>query len=272
MNGSTPDEILDTIRADLDFLIPLLMKWPKCYWIWNYRLWLFQQAKLRLDVSVARRLWQEELGLVGKMLIRDHRNFHAWGYRRMVVAQLESRELHGSSMVEAEFEYTTKMIKADLSNFSAWHYRSKLIPRLLNERQADDAARQQFLDEEFDQMTNALYTVGDDQSVWFYYQFLMGTLMEYVGHPTIVPNFTRTDRVVYVNQQLTNLKEMLDGGEDCKWLYIALLDYTRALWEMDERQPQEEEFQDSMAWLNELRKLDPLRQERWDDLERSLRV
>jgi geranylgeranyl transferase type-2 subunit alpha len=50
-------------------------------------------------------------------------------------------------MVESEFEYTTKMIKSNLSNFSAWHNRSKLIPRLLNERNADDIARQKFLDE-----------------------------------------------------------------------------------------------------------------------------
>jgi geranylgeranyl transferase type-2 subunit alpha len=81
------------------------------------------------------------------MLGKDRRNFHAWGYRRHVVAQLESATLQGSSMVEAEFAYTERMINTDLSNFSAWHSRSKLIPRLLEERGADDAARRAFLDE-----------------------------------------------------------------------------------------------------------------------------
>lgn len=95
---------------------------------------------------VARDLWKRELVLVGRMLTRDSRNFHGWSYRRGVVAQLESAELHGTSMVEEEFEYTTKMVKAHLSNFSAWHYRSKLIQRLLTERGADDVERQQFLD------------------------------------------------------------------------------------------------------------------------------
>jgi geranylgeranyl transferase type-2 subunit alpha len=108
---------------------------------------LLQQATLRLDVKVARRLWQEELALCSMMLVRDSRNFHGWGYRRMVVAQLESPALNGKSMVEEEFAYTTKLVHAHLSNFSAWHNRSRLIPRLLNERKASDEARKEFLDE-----------------------------------------------------------------------------------------------------------------------------
>ena len=129
------------------FTIPLLVEFPKCYWIWNYRTWLLQQAIERLPAPAARRVWEEELGLASKMLTRDRRNFHAWGYRRNVVAQLESPVLQGGSMVEAEFEYTTKMIRVDLSNFSAWHNRSKLIPRLLDERGAGDTARKTFYDE-----------------------------------------------------------------------------------------------------------------------------
>jgi geranylgeranyl transferase type-2 subunit alpha len=126
-----------------------MIKYPKCYWIWNYRLWLLQQANERLEPDVARELWNRELVLVGKMLVRDSRNFHGWGYRRIVVSELESAKLKGKSMVESEFEYTTKVIHGDkgLSNFSAWHRRSKLIPRLLDERNADDATRRRFLDD-----------------------------------------------------------------------------------------------------------------------------
>jgi hypothetical protein len=138
---------LDVLQSELGFTIPLLVEYPKCYWIWKYRLWILQQAIERLDVSVARRVWEEELSLASKMLTRDRRNFHAWGYRRHVVARLESSDLNGESMVEAEFEYTTRMIRVDLSNFSAWHNRSRLILRLLHERGADDLARRSFLDE-----------------------------------------------------------------------------------------------------------------------------
>jgi len=137
----------NVLTSELAFTIPLLMEFPKCYWIWNYRLWILQQAISRLDVKTARRIWEEELGLDSKMLTKDRRNFHAWGYRRHLIEQLESPALDGQSLVESEFEYTSKMIRVDLSNFSAWHNRSKLIPRLLDQRGADDVTRNSFLDE-----------------------------------------------------------------------------------------------------------------------------
>src|SRR5947207_14968018 len=80
------------------------------------------------------------------MLTLDSRNFHGWGYRRTVVRHLESNDLNGKSMVEDEVLYTTKMINTNLSNFSAWHARSVLIPRLLDERNADEQARRNFFD------------------------------------------------------------------------------------------------------------------------------
>lgn len=147
LNPGKNSTILDLIQADLDFIFPLMLGWPKCYWIWNYRLWLLKEANDRLAADVARGLWQRELVLVGKMLTRDSRNFHGWGYRRTVVSQLEDPKLDGSSMVESEFAYTTRMINAELKNFSAWHNRSKLIPRLLDERQATATERRQFLDD-----------------------------------------------------------------------------------------------------------------------------
>lgn len=156
-SGTTPDAVskevetwqkqdAQLIEVELGFTIPLLIQFPKSYWIWNYRGWILLQAIERLPLPVARKIWQEELGLVSKMLSKDRRNYHAWGYRRRVVAQLESPQLDGKSMVESEFEYTTKKIHEDLSNFSAWHSRSQLIPRLLNMRQADDDDRKRFIE------------------------------------------------------------------------------------------------------------------------------
>ena len=140
-------QVLDIIQLDLQFLFPLLIKFPKCYWIWNHRLWLLEQATIRLPVTTARQLWEEELGLVGKMLNRDSRNFHGWGYRRTVISSLESSSLKGKSMARSEFDYTTKMIGANLSNFSAWHNRAKLISRILDEESATKEERRKMLDD-----------------------------------------------------------------------------------------------------------------------------
>lgn len=140
-------EILDIIQLDLQFLFPLLVKYPKCYWIWNHRLWLLEQSTSLLTTSTSRKLWEEELGLVGKMLSRDNRNFHGWGYRRTVVQSLESSALQGESMARGELAYTKKMIGTNLSNFSAWHNRIKLILRILEEEKANDEERQNMLDE-----------------------------------------------------------------------------------------------------------------------------
>ena len=280
--------ILDVIKADLEFIFPLMIQYPKCYWIWKYRLWLLEEGNKRLERDFARELWNRELVLVGKILARDSRNFHGWGYRRTVVSQLESPKLNGKSMVESEFEYTTMMIRASLSNFSAWHRRSKLIPKLLVERHASDDDRRHFLDDgmarstagihnadqclEFDLITQAIYTDAYPyaQSVWFYYQFLMTTLTDFVGHGTITPNFTMEERAEYITRQLVNLRDILDGAEDCKWVYNALLEYTIALCEIGERQPREDEKEDCRSWLAELRKLDPFRVGRWDDLNTFL--
>ena len=91
-------QTLDLLHLDLQFLVPLLLKFPKCYWIWNHRLWLLEQASVLLPRDKSLALWTEELGLVGKMLSRDSRNFHGWGYRRTVVKNIE--RLKSISIVE----------------------------------------------------------------------------------------------------------------------------------------------------------------------------
>lgn len=157
--ADSQDDVGRLIQGDMEFLFPLLRQFPKCYWIWNHRLWVLEQATQRLALPRARKLWQQELALVGKMLSLDSRNFHGWGYRRVVVAEIESLSRKSSdeaapgagkketSMAQAELDYTTKMIGTNLSNFSAWHNRSQLILRLLNERSANDEDRKKMLDD-----------------------------------------------------------------------------------------------------------------------------
>ena len=153
--GQPTDHTQQLIQQDLGFLVPLLQKNPKCYWIWNHRLWLLQQATERLSSAVSRKFWETELGLVGKMLNKDGRNFHGWGYRRAGIDALENipdgpSESTGKealkSMTQDELDYTMKMIGTNLSNFSAWHNRSRLILKVLDESAADDEKRKKTLD------------------------------------------------------------------------------------------------------------------------------
>ncbi|KAJ6441706.1 geranylgeranyl transferase type-2 subunit alpha [Purpureocillium lavendulum] len=260
----------EAIRAELSFTVPLLIQFPKCYWIWKYRLWVLSQATDRLPVGAARAIWEDELGLIAKMLRKDRRNFHAWGYRRHVVTQLESPTLQGRSMVEPEFEYTTTMISEDLSNFSAWHSRSQLIPRLLKERQASDDARRAFLETELRNVNEGLNVGPEDQSLWYYHEFLVSNVAETRDAGTIAPNLSLDDRRSHLVAEIDNIRELLEDYADMKRIYDALIDYTVALGRMDDRKLHDDEKADVAEWLEKLRLLDPKRKGRWNDLAQEL--
>ena len=260
----------EVLRSELNFTIPLLMEFPKCYWIWKYRKWLLQQAILRLPRPVASSVWEAELALTSKMLGKDRRNFHAWGYRRSLVARLESADLLGRSLVEDEFAYTTKMINGNLSNFSAWHNRSRLMFRVLDERGADDEARKAFLDTELDLIQEALNVGPEDQSLWYYHRYLISQVVPSGKTPTITPNLTTEQKISRLEQQIEFIKDLLEDYEEIKWLYEALLEYTLALRKL-RPDTQSEEGNDPNFWLSKLRKLDALQSGRWDDVERDIK-
>ncbi|KAI2777581.1 protein prenylyltransferase [Daldinia loculata] len=255
---------VNTLQSELAFTIPLLLEYPKCYWIWKYRKWLLEQAIVRLPAMAARSIWEAELALASKMLTKDRRNFHAWGYRRNVVAALESPSLDGKSMVEIEFAYTTRMINVDLSNFSAWHTRSQLILRLLDERGANEVERREFLEAELDLVREALNVGPEDQSLWYYHQYMVSQIVNRADKPTIAPALTVAERVTYVKKEIDNIKDLLEDYEDVKWIYESLLEYTIALKGLGEQ------VEDPAKWLAKVRALDPMRAGRWDDVEKQL--
>ena len=280
--------ISDMISNDLVFLIPLLRKYPKCYWIWNYRLWLLEEFTLRLPKSNARGLWEQERAMASKMLGLDSRNFHGWGYRRTVIAALEKPALQPDSktLTEQEFDYSTKMINTNLSNFSAWHYRSKLIPRLLQERQANDDMRRQFLDEgqcsfsimlsrltdkrlELELIQRALWAGDQDQSLWFYHQHLMCTFDPLYADQSMAPNLSPKHRLRYVATEFDKILDMLDGAEDCKYIYQSLFQMSNMYRDLSGEWPTP--ASQLQEWLSVLTKLDPLRVGRWNDLSGHLR-
>ncbi|KAI9804664.1 MAG: Rab geranylgeranyltransferase [Piccolia ochrophora] len=286
---STPHP-LPLIRQDLNFLVPLLRQFPKCYWIWNHRLWLLHQATRLLPQTHSLSLWQDELVLVSKMLALDSRNFHGWGYRRTVVDQLERQQSspetegkigHAYSMAEEEFTYTTKKISTDLSNYSAWHRRCTLIPRILAERGADDDARRAFFSNELSLIHSALFTDPYNQSTWFYHHWLFSTCQTSPPPHSVLPSLSTSAKQEALVAELDMLRELLDGYEDCKWIYEALIRYTRLAIALRDgvdggdgggRGRTDEERIEMAGWLAEIRKLDSFRRGRWDDLGRRLEL
>ncbi|KAL6711328.1 Rab geranylgeranyltransferase [Coniothyrium glycines] len=276
--SQSSDELL---QADLQLTFVLLRKFPKCYWIWNHRNWLLSEGERLLGAGPAREMWSGELQLINKMLHADSRNFHAWSYRRFVVSQLErleaattpqSNQNTTKSLAEQEYDYTTKMIKSNLSNFSAWHNRSQLIPRILRERKADPKSRRAFLDSELALICEAINTDPFDQSIWFYHQYLMSTISSACPpQHLIVCDLSNGERQAYYEHEMGYIREILEDESDCKWIYEGLLAIAEAYLEVDAGTGLVT-TKDMRTWLDELKRLDPLRQGRWNDLERRLNV
>lgn len=275
--GQSPQELL---QDDLQLTFTLLRKFPKCYWIWNHRNWLLRQGETLMGAEAAHKLWSGELQLINKMLHADSRNFHAWSYRRIVVSEIErltavsniSTENTQKSLAESEFEYTTKMIKTNLSNFSAWHNRSQIIPKILLQRNADSKARRAFLNSELSLICEAINTDPFDQSIWFYHQYLLSILSPSCPpNRLVVQDLTNGERQKYYENEMEYIREILEDETDCKWIYEALLGLAEAYLEVDSGTGSFT-TKDMKSWLGELKRLDPLRRGRWDDLERRLNL
>jgi len=87
---------------------------------------------------------------------------------------------------------------------------------------------------------------------------------------SMAPSLTVDDKLTYVTEEFENLQDMLDGAEDCKWIYQALIQICIIHRVLSKNWPVEECR--LFDWISQLRTLDPLRNGRWNDLEESLRL
>lgn len=109
-----------------------------------------------------------------------------------------------------------------------------------------------------------------DQSLWFYHQNLMCTFDPTKASQTMAPNLTKVERLEYIRREIEEIQEMLDGAEDCKYLYQALIDCTLLAARVEGTLPDGAQKAQVFEWLSELKKLDPLRSGRWRELEQAL--
>jgi geranylgeranyl transferase type-2 subunit alpha len=94
---------------------------------------------------------------------------------------------------KSELLYTNRKIEANFSNFSAWHQRSKVLTILwdgrehLSNKSREDGEQVMWLifpsasldlvllSQEFELVRNAMFTDPNDQSVWMYHRWLVGS-------------------------------------------------------------------------------------------------
>lgn len=183
----------------------------KCYAAFAHRHWVYEKllesAESDADSAVrdtrlasVRGIIEREVGQCEKLLEIDERNFHAWNYRRWILA-LEARVNAGgeanrgerSSSVRfltehemSDLAFTTMRICRNFSNYSAWHQRGLLL------RQAahffvenDEATGKDFkefhhlLADDVELLSQAVYCDPNDQAAWFYAPFLLKLYLEF---------------------------------------------------------------------------------------------
>lgn len=149
------------------------------------------------------------------------------------------------TILKQEWEFTTTKIYENFSNFSAFHYRSKLLPLMIQMMQSsstntvdtssiptdscDDRNDQmtfQMIKDEFDLITNAIYTEPDDQTAWWYQVFLFHYL---TNHVLIRKNANLETLLTKYNEQivephLQQVRELKnETNSSSKWVLIGLL-------------------------------------------------
>jgi geranylgeranyl transferase type-2 subunit alpha len=110
----------------------------------------------------------------------------------------------------------------------------------------------------------------EDQSLWYYLQYLMLNVIDNKSPRCITPNLSTEARTEIITETVTNIRDLLEDYTDIKWIYESLIEYTLALAQVQSRKSSDEEREEVSSWLENLRKLDPKREGRWQDLKRDL--
>eukprot|EP01038_Epipyxis_sp_PR26KG_P010803 gene10803-14502_t len=202
-NSESSDEINDIKSRELQLSAEGIQKNPKSYGAWHHRQWIFEH----LPVNV-----EEELKLCHEFLFQDQRNFHCWNYRRFVV-------IKANIPMEDELQFSTEKIQENFSNYSAFHHRSIFIKK-------SGLSIQSIIPSEFAIIENAVFTEPDDQSVWWYHQFLLTWVLGEVHNNS-------TDFILWFTEllknQLDTIKSLIELENNCKWAKCCLVSIINTL-------------------------------------------
>jgi len=170
---------------------------PKSYGAWYHRKWVLEKANA--EENYKNKIFSTEIKLCEKLLLLDNRNFHCWGYKDWVENKLETS-------LEGKLQFTTLKIEENFSNYSAFHYRSKILPTMIANKTENEKLSQ--LNKELNMIHQAIYTEPDDQSVWWYYFFVIHFSNEAIQNQSTF--------MILIQNEIKCVEELLDE-DNCKW-------------------------------------------------------
>ncbi|KAL7685612.1 putative geranylgeranyl transferase type-2 subunit alpha [Plasmopara halstedii] len=179
-------------KTELKLTLDALQRNPKSYSTWFQRKWIIDHRLGDL---------QKEIGLCDKLLNLDERNFHCWNYRRHVCELANVPK-------EDQLAFTTQKIEQNFSNYSALHHRSINLPKPLTAEVIFD---------EIELIQQAVFTEPDDQSAWFYYRWLVTSMVELVKS-------SAENAVEFLKKQAQWLEELVEMEAEAKWAIVTLAD------------------------------------------------
>ncbi|KAF9001925.1 rab-protein geranylgeranyltransferase [Cyathus striatus] len=235
---SSPEEVFHLLSEELSLTMTALQNHPKVYWIWNHRRWALEHIPEGPD-----KCWNKELEVLEGMLKADPRNFHAWNYRRYVLSSLPNPRKESE-----ELTFTLKKIVSNFSNFSAWHQRSKTLSFLWSSGKLDEAKSRE---DEFELIRNAMYTDPNDQSVWIYHRWLVGS----------------GDSQELLEREIEAIQELLEEEPSSKWCMESIVHYKCILLKKHSHTVNGVELKRTCGeLLRQLEQLDSLRRNRYQEI------
>jgi geranylgeranyl transferase type-2 subunit alpha len=192
-----------------------------CHNVFGCLIFIFFCGVIIIDGAWFHRYWvvtnftvdtENELSLCNTLLSEDQRNFHCWNYRRFLVHHKinQSPVENTLSCVAREVTYSECKIMENFSNYSAFHHRSSFI------KSSTDNPKH-IIASELGMIESAVFTEPDDQSAWWYHQFLLKWAL---SHSSVVND--NDDWVVnLLIEQLKCMQKLLFVESQSKWAMIA---------------------------------------------------
>lgn len=119
---------------------------------------------------------------------------------------------------------------------------------------------------------NGLNVGPEDQSLWYYHQYLIWSVAEQPANLLILPEMALDDRVNLITREIDFIKDLLDDYKDVKWIFEMLLEYTLLISKLGNESLDADQKCELEGWVLRIKTLDPQRWDRWEELTEKLKI